>query len=42
MCYEARKLIEHVSDGCSEMKEKERKGRGEKLNKERREIGRMK
>jgi hypothetical protein len=41
-CYEARETIEHMWNGCSEMKERERKERGEILNEHGREIGWMK
>jgi hypothetical protein len=42
MCYEERKTIEHMWNGCSEMRETERKERGEILNEDVREIGWMK
>jgi hypothetical protein len=42
MCYEERETIEHVWNECSEMRERERKERGEKLNEDGREIGWMK
>jgi hypothetical protein len=29
MCYEERKIIEHMWNGCSEMRERKRKGQGE-------------
>jgi hypothetical protein len=38
MCYEERETIEHMWNGCSEMREKERKERGEILNEDGREI----
>jgi hypothetical protein len=38
MCYEERETIEHIWNGCCEMRERERKGRGEILNEEDREI----
>jgi hypothetical protein len=38
MCYEKRETIEHMWNGCSEMREMERKEQGEILNKDRREI----
>jgi hypothetical protein len=41
MCYEERETIEHWN-GCSEMKERERKERGEILNEDGSEIGWMK
>ncbi|KAJ3633074.1 hypothetical protein MTP99_010046 [Tenebrio molitor] len=42
MCYEERETIEHMWNGCSEMRETERKERGEILNEDVREIGWMK
>jgi hypothetical protein len=42
MCYEERETIEHMWNGCSEMREKERKERGEILNEDVREIRWMK
>jgi hypothetical protein len=42
MCYEERKTIEHMWNRCSEMRETERKERGEILNEDVREIGWMK
>jgi hypothetical protein len=42
MCYEERETIEHMWNGCSEMRERERKERGEILNEGGREIGWMK
>jgi hypothetical protein len=38
MCYEERETIEHMWNGCSEMREKEKKERGEILNEDEREI----
>jgi hypothetical protein len=38
MCYEERETIEHIWNGCCEMRERERKERGEILNEEDREI----
>jgi hypothetical protein len=38
MCYEERETIEHMWNGCSEMRERERKERGELLNEDGREI----
>jgi hypothetical protein len=35
MCYEERETIEHMWNGCSEMREREGKERGEILNEER-------
>jgi hypothetical protein len=32
MCYEEREIIEHIWNGCSEMRERERKERGEILS----------
>jgi hypothetical protein len=42
MYYDARETIEHMWNGCSEMRERERKERGEILNEDGREIGWMK
>jgi hypothetical protein len=42
MCYEERETIEHMWNGCSEMRERERKERGEILNEDGREIRWMK
>jgi hypothetical protein len=42
MPYEAKETIEHICNGCSEMKERERKERGEILNEDGKEIGWMK
>jgi hypothetical protein len=43
MCYEEREeTIEHMWNGCSEMRERERKERGEILNEDGQEIGSMK
>jgi hypothetical protein len=42
MCYEERETIEHMWNGCSEMREKERTERGEILNEDVREIRWMK
>jgi hypothetical protein len=42
MCYEERETTEHMWNGCSEMRERERKERGEILNEDGREIGWMK
>jgi hypothetical protein len=42
MCYEERETIEHMWIGCSNMRERERKERGEVLNEDGREIRRMK
>jgi hypothetical protein len=42
MCYEERETIEYMWNGCSEMRERERKERGEILNEDRREIKWMK
>jgi hypothetical protein len=38
MCYEEREAIEHMWNGCSKMREKKRKERGEILNEDGREI----
>jgi hypothetical protein len=40
--YKERDTIEHTWNGCSEMRRRERKGRGEILNEDEREIGWMK
>jgi hypothetical protein len=42
MCDEERETIEHMWNGCSEMRERERKERGEMLNEDGREIKWMK
>jgi hypothetical protein len=42
MCYEERETIEQMLNGCSEMRERERKERGEILNEDGREIRWMK
>jgi hypothetical protein len=42
MLRERKETIEHMWNGCSEMRERERKGRGEILNEDGREIGWMK
>jgi hypothetical protein len=42
MLRERNETIEHMWNGCSEMRERERKGRGEILNEDGREIGWMK
>jgi hypothetical protein len=42
MCYEERETIEHMWNGCSDMRKKKRKGRGEILNEEGRKIKWMK
>jgi hypothetical protein len=42
ICYEERETIEHMWNGCSEMREKERTERGEILNEDVREIRWMK
>jgi hypothetical protein len=42
MCYEERDTIEHMWNGCSEMRERERRERGEILNEDGQEIGSMK
>jgi hypothetical protein len=43
MCYEKRETIEHMWNGCSEMRERGRERKGEKiLNEDGREIGWMK
>jgi hypothetical protein len=42
MCYEERETIEHMWNGCSEMRERERTERREILNKDGREIKWMK
>jgi predicted lipid-binding transport protein (Tim44 family) len=42
MCYEEIETIEHMWNGCSKMRERERKERGEVLNEDGREIRRMK
>jgi hypothetical protein len=42
MCYEEMETIEYMWNGCSEMRERERKERGEILNEDRREIKWMK
>jgi hypothetical protein len=42
MCYEEREIIEHMWNGYSEMRERERKKRGEILNEDGREIRWMK
>ncbi|KAJ3636810.1 hypothetical protein MTP99_000320 [Tenebrio molitor] len=39
MCYEKRETIEHMWNGCCEMREREGKERGEILNEDGREIG---
>jgi hypothetical protein len=38
MCYEERETIEHMWNGCSEMRKRERKERGETLNEDVGEI----
>jgi hypothetical protein len=38
MCYEERETIGHMWNGCSEMRERERKERGEIQNEDGREI----
>jgi hypothetical protein len=38
MCYEARETITHMRNGCNEIREMERRGRGEMLNEDGREI----
>jgi hypothetical protein len=42
MCHEEKKTIEHIGNGCSEMRERERKERGELLNEDGRKIRWMK
>jgi hypothetical protein len=42
MCYEEREIIEDMWNGCSEMRERERKERGRILNEDGREIKWMK
>jgi hypothetical protein len=42
ICYEEREAMEHMWNGCSEMRDKERKERGEILNGDGREIRWMK
>jgi hypothetical protein len=42
MCYEEREKIEHMWNGCSEMRERERKEPGEIPNKDEGKIGWMK
>jgi hypothetical protein len=42
MCYEERETIEHMWNGCNEIRERERKERGETPNEDGREIGWMK
>jgi hypothetical protein len=42
MCNEERETMEHMWNGCSEMRDKERKERGEILNGDGREIRWMK
>jgi hypothetical protein len=42
MCYEERETIERMWNGCNEMREGERKERGEMQNEHRREIKWMK
>jgi hypothetical protein len=42
MCYEERETIEHMWNGCVEMREREGKERGEIRNEGGREIGWMK
>jgi hypothetical protein len=42
MCYEARETITHMRSGCSEIRERERRERGEMLNEDGREIRWMK
>jgi hypothetical protein len=42
MCYEERETIEHIWNGCNEMRKRERKERGEVQNEDRREIRWMK
>jgi hypothetical protein len=39
MCYEEKETIEHMWNGCSEMRERERKELGEMQNEDGREIG---
>jgi hypothetical protein len=41
MFYEERETIEHMWNGCSEMRERQRKERGKILNEDGREIGRL-
>jgi hypothetical protein len=38
MCYEERETIQHMWNGCSEIRERERKERGEILNEDGREM----
>jgi hypothetical protein len=42
MCREENETIEHMWSGCNEMRERERKDRGEILSEDRRELGWMK
>jgi hypothetical protein len=42
MCYEVRETIEHIWNGCSEMREREGKERGGILNEDGKERGWMK
>jgi hypothetical protein len=42
MCYEGIETIEHMWNGRSKMRERERKERGEVLNEDGRQIRRMK
>jgi hypothetical protein len=39
MCYEEREIIEHIWNGCSEMRERERRQRDEILSEDGRKIG---
>jgi hypothetical protein len=41
MCYEEREIIEHMWNGCSEMRERKGKEREEILNEDGRKIGWM-
>jgi hypothetical protein len=38
MCYEEREIIEHIWNGCSEMRERERRQRDEILSEDGRKI----
>jgi hypothetical protein len=42
MCYEERETIEHMRNGCSEIRKRERKERGEIQNEDGREIRKIK
>jgi hypothetical protein len=42
MCYEERETIEHMRNGCSEIRKRERKKRGEIQNEDGREIRKIK